>query len=154
MRRSGFSLVELMLVVAIVGILAAVAIPKFTQMSLKAKRAESRNVLQGVGTAETAYFMTKDVWVDGASNPGSSLTKAARAWDSTKAGWSDLGYKPDGLVRCSYVATTFNSGGYVRADAFCDVDDDNKSYILRNYVASRDTTMSFTGMREVDPSKY
>ncbi len=55
MNRKGFTLVELMVVIVIVGILAAVAIPKFTHASHKAKASEFPTILAQIFTAEAAY---------------------------------------------------------------------------------------------------
>jgi len=51
----GFTLVELVVVIVIVGILAAVAIPKFLDASAKAKASEFPTVLNAVYTGEMAY---------------------------------------------------------------------------------------------------
>ena len=55
LTKKGFTLVELMVVIVIVGILAAVAIPKFTMASHKAKASEFPTVLAQIFTAELAY---------------------------------------------------------------------------------------------------
>ena len=53
-KNKGFSLVELMIVVAIIGILAAVAIPNFQRFQRKARQSEARSLLGGLYTATTA----------------------------------------------------------------------------------------------------
>lgn len=55
LTKKGFTLVELMVVIVIVGILAAVAIPKFIMASHKAKASEFPTVLMQIYTAEIAY---------------------------------------------------------------------------------------------------
>ena len=52
----GFTLIELMIVVAITGILAAIAIPNYLTYQKKAKTAEARSNTGGLQSAEIAYF--------------------------------------------------------------------------------------------------
>jgi len=54
--RKGFTLIELMIVVAIIGILAAIAIPNFLKFQAKSKQSEAKTNLKAVYTAETSYF--------------------------------------------------------------------------------------------------
>ena len=51
----GFSLVELMIVVAIIGILAAIAIPNFQRFQIKSRQSEARANLSAIYTAEKAF---------------------------------------------------------------------------------------------------
>ena len=55
LQKKGFTLIELMIVVVIVGILAAVAIPKFTMAQHKAKASEFPTILTQIYTAQGAY---------------------------------------------------------------------------------------------------
>ena len=62
-NRKGFTLVELMIVVAIIGILAAIAIPNFLQFRLKAKTSEAKSNLGAIRSTEVAYFAEWDFYV-------------------------------------------------------------------------------------------
>ena len=53
--KKGFTLIELMIVVAIIGILAAIAIPNFLRFQAKSKQSEAKGNLGGIFTAEVAY---------------------------------------------------------------------------------------------------
>jgi type IV pilus assembly protein PilA len=51
----GFTLIELMIVVAIIGILASIAIPNFLKFQCKAKQSEAKGALKAVYTTQLAY---------------------------------------------------------------------------------------------------
>ena len=53
----GFTLVELMVVVAIIGILSAIAIPQYTKYQARARQSEAKVKLAGLYTAEQAYIV-------------------------------------------------------------------------------------------------
>jgi len=54
--KKGFTLIELMIVVAIIGILAAIAIPNFLRFQAKSKQSEAKTNLGGIFTAQTSYM--------------------------------------------------------------------------------------------------
>jgi type II secretion system protein G len=57
--NKGFTLIELMIVVVIIGILAAIAIPKFSQATARAKEKEADGILKQIYTLQTAYKADK-----------------------------------------------------------------------------------------------
>jgi type IV pilus assembly protein PilA len=61
-NRKGFTLIELMIVVAIIGILAAIAIPNFLRFQAKAKQSEARELLSSVYTAEVSYYAEQNAY--------------------------------------------------------------------------------------------
>ncbi|ENU45140.1 pilin [Acinetobacter sp. ABJ_C1_1] len=60
--QKGFTLIELMIVVAIIGILAAIAIPAYQDYTVRAQVTEGLNVAGGVKTAVNDYFADVGDW--------------------------------------------------------------------------------------------
>ena len=109
-NKKGFSLVELMIVVAIIGILAAIAIPNFVAMQYRAKRAEVPSNVDGIKTAELGYDAAFDKFIEQSTPwPDGSPGKAQRPWNGTASSFQTLGWSPDGDVRGSYSVTTTSS---------------------------------------------
>ena len=64
MKRTGFTLIELMIVVVIIGLLASIAIPKFANTKEKAYIASMKSDLRNLVTAEEAYFADSTAYTD------------------------------------------------------------------------------------------
>ncbi len=60
--QQGFTLIELMIVVAIIGILAAIAIPAYQDYTVRAQVSEGLNLGGGAKTAVTEFFQDRGAW--------------------------------------------------------------------------------------------
>jgi type IV pilus assembly protein PilA len=74
-RQSGFTLIELMIVVAIVAILAAIALPAYQSYT---KRAKFSEVIAAVGPAKTAVEVCVQGWAGASAAIGDSCATAGR----------------------------------------------------------------------------
>lgn len=68
MKNKGFTLIELMIVVAIVAILASVAMPSFTDSADKTRRAKCQGTLIGFAQAMEAFHIENGTYVGATSN--------------------------------------------------------------------------------------
>jgi type IV pilus assembly protein PilA len=104
-RRGGFTLIELMIVVAIIGILAAIAIPNFLRFQLKAKSSEGKTNLAAIRTAEESYFAEFNNYVSANASPaaiGDNLKVNFVDQGPAGAGFGTLGWSPEGQVYFNY----------------------------------------------------
>ncbi len=61
-EQQGFTLIELMIVVAIIGILAAIAIPAYQDYTIRAQISEGLMLSAGAKAAVSEYFMDRGTW--------------------------------------------------------------------------------------------
>jgi type IV pilus assembly protein PilA len=76
--QKGFTLIELMIVVAIIGILAAIAIPNFIKFQARSKQAEVKANMKAVFTAQKAFYQEKDTFSNLVSIVGFSPERGNR----------------------------------------------------------------------------
>lgn len=128
-RQTGFTLIELMITVAIVAILASLAIPAFLRYQMKSRRSEVFINLRSIATAERSYEQLYGNFVACTASPTTSLNDRAWPFDPTQPGWDTLEWKPDGNVYCHYSAQLFTNtkGEWIRLAGLCDLDNDNKT---------------------------
>ena len=76
--QRGFTLIELMIVVVIIAILAAMAIPRFMRASVKSKQTEAKLVLKQIYTMQSAYRQQNDTYYPGGG--GTVMAQAGGAF--------------------------------------------------------------------------
>ena len=121
-KEAGFSLVELMIVVGIIGVLATMAVPRFQQFQAKAKMAEARNMLGHLYTLEQSFHLDNNRYQ--AMTQYGRITSASNRNNCAKpAGAEAIGFEivpctQNGPVpRYSYTVTTTNTSAFQGAAA-------------------------------------
>lgn len=120
--RVGFSLIELMLVIAIIGALITVAVPQLTELHLRAKRSELALNVNGIKVDVVAFDAERGGYLDAGPYP-ETPHKLGVPWVPSESGnFQSLSWRPDGLVRGSYIVEAGDTDFTVRG--MSDVDGD------------------------------
>jgi type IV pilus assembly protein PilA len=127
-KQEGFTLIELMIVVAIIGILAAIAIPNFLNYQMKSRQSEAKTNVMSIKTSQLAFQGERGCFASNAAMPAAMpFGGAATLWPvaqftpsapatqatfctvggtSTLPLWSDLGWVPSGPTRYQYTTAS------------------------------------------------
>lgn len=127
--QKGFTLIELMIVVAIIGILAAIAIPNFLRFQAKSKQAEAKTNLGAIGTTAEAFRAEYDTYNTAFSYLGWKEQGSCRYGYHWNGALTDCSAHPTGWVTCPSTQTTAatnigftaSAGGNIDKDAVCDM---------------------------------
>jgi len=140
--QKGFTLIELMIVVAIIGILAAIAIPNFLLYQLKSRQSEAKTNLQAIKTSEVAFQAERGCYIgitaEGVATPVAGTKTTPFTWGTglpatvPAVGWcvaggtfagvsADIGFKATGNVMYLYGvnATTVAAPGLYTTATSC-----------------------------------
>lgn len=129
LNKKGFTLIELMVVIVIIGILAALAIPKFTSASDKAKWSEAPTVLASYDNAQLAR-------VAEVGKVGALTDLVFDSPDSADSKWFKYSGRNDG----NYVAQTKSAFGGVAKDDGIQTTVNDSSIIIHAVLEGTDTT--------------
>ncbi len=101
----GFTLVEVLIAVATIGILASVALPELGRTQLRARAAERRSIMVAIAQSVSDYTLNVGKLpgvVHAASNPAGVPTTYKRPFDKSAPNWNQLALMIDGYVYYSY----------------------------------------------------
>ena len=116
-RRRGFTLIELLMVVVIIGLLASLAIPRFSDTKDRARLSAMKSDLRNLISAQEAYLMDHQVY---ASDPNAldfqgsaNVTITLASSTGFTASWSASAESNGGALRCKIGlgADSTHSGG-------------------------------------------
>lgn len=130
-KKSGFTLIELMIVVAIVAVLAAIAIPSYSSYVMRGKRAEGRAYLMDAAALLERYYSDNNVYATAANTMPGTVATAAGAT-------SESGYYTGSMT----VSTPFQTYTIIATQNFNDTD-------CGNLTLTHDGTKGNTGSSSV-----
>ena len=153
--REGFTLVELMIVVALIGVLSAIAIPSFLTYQARSRRTEAYANLASVARSQKTYQATRGEFHDSINSfpdpsPYGGLSASKMTWDSdSEDAFGALGWAPEGNVHYSYHTNTTENCSCTlcfTATAYGDVDGDNNPSAVMYVEPQRDGDDAIVGV--------
>ena len=115
---SGFTLIELLITVAIIGILAAIAVPMFTDYADTASEGVMRSNIETIRLFEEEYRLSEGSYVSGTYDPANPNAvgglKSRLGWEP-KTTADQITYVVDNVTRTGFRVTATDANGYVVA---------------------------------------
>jgi prepilin-type N-terminal cleavage/methylation domain-containing protein len=116
--EAGFTLIELMMVVAIIGILASVALPSFQNFTMRSRGAERSLVVDAIHKGTESYFAARDAlpggftWGNWNPYPGFGPAPGRKmAFRNKDAGWNLLDAEIEGTTYYTYMFQLWDQPG-------------------------------------------
>jgi prepilin-type N-terminal cleavage/methylation domain-containing protein len=103
--RQGFTMIELMIIVGIIGVLSAVAIPQYIMSVRRSYLSEVTSGFAAIKNAEESFMTSNGCYVDAIPWPATMPQNGiGRVWDTASGAWaaSGLNVRPDRTVRFQY----------------------------------------------------
>jgi len=129
-HQKGFSLIELMIVVAVIGILAAVAYPAYQDYVIRSKRGDAMNALAAVRIAQEKYRSNSTAFTSSLGDLGLSTDSPDGYWTisipSASTGFVAVAIPEHTDTQCPMFAvdrdgrnSSYTSGALTSADSDC-----------------------------------
>lgn len=122
MKTKGFTLIELALVLAGIGILVGLAAPSYHSFLLRSRASEARALLEAIAHAELAWHRDYGSFIACAPSSDQPPRGVRGKFDAARPGWKELGLTIDGPVRYRYEVVL--DGDSFKAVATGDLDGD------------------------------
>jgi len=131
-NERGFTLMELLIAVAIVVILAGIGVPTYLKFQLSAKHAEANTNLNGIKQFEESYKLSNGTYVDCATSPriATAVNEQSVAWADLGTGFTAIGFATNANVRFAYAVNNASTTSFL-GEARGDTDGDG-NFILFN----------------------
>jgi type IV pilus assembly protein PilE len=89
-KQRGVTLIELVVVIMIIGILAAVAVPSYRNYVVRSQRADAKDALLALASQQEKYYLQCNAYADNIANAPSCDDSELQGADSSENGWYDV----------------------------------------------------------------
>jgi type IV pilus assembly protein PilE len=117
-RQAGLTLIELIIVVVIIGILAAIAVPSYSRYVIRSHRSEGKAALLALATAQEKFYLQCNAYADTMGTTHSCADSRLVFGNTTENGWYTLSIVADETDATRFVVRAAAAGNQAR-DTTC-----------------------------------
>jgi len=127
----GFTLMELLIAVAIVVILAGIGVPTYLKFQASAKHAEANTNLNGIKQFEESYKLSNGAYIDCGTSPRleTAIDETTLAWADLGSGFTAIGFATNAPVRFAYAVSGSSTTSFL-GEAIGDTDGDGNNIMF------------------------